>query len=131
MNIITYTNRIPDKWLIKDFFFDRNPNLSYLITYGKDNLHSILIDGNVSVEELELDLLPDSTQIFPGHSLNNYLPPPYLREDEKKRNLFLQLAATGNKPEFNKELKNFSCDRESDTQLVYGKNQEHDDSGID
>lgn len=56
MNIKTYTNRIPDKWLIKDSFFDCNPNLSYLVTYGSDTLHSVLIDVNVSVGELEKDL---------------------------------------------------------------------------
>jgi glyoxylase-like metal-dependent hydrolase (beta-lactamase superfamily II) len=56
MNIITYTNRLPDKWIIKNSFLDCNPNLSYLITYGSESLHSILIDVSVTAEELESDL---------------------------------------------------------------------------
>ena len=79
-----------------------------------------------------LKLLPDSTQIFPGHRLNYYsTPPPYLWKEEKKRNPYLQFAAAGNKAEFYQELKGFSCDRESDAQLTCRINPEHDDSGID
>ena len=53
MNIKTYINRIPDKWIIKNSFLDLNPNLSYLLTYGNQ---SILIDASMSVEELTEDL---------------------------------------------------------------------------
>lgn len=56
MNIKIYTNRIPDKWIIKDSFFDRYPNLSYLVTYGTENMRSILIDACVNIRELEHDL---------------------------------------------------------------------------
>jgi hypothetical protein len=53
MNVKTYINRIPDKWIIKNSFLDLNPNLSYLLTYGNQ---SILIDANMSAEELTKDL---------------------------------------------------------------------------
>jgi glyoxylase-like metal-dependent hydrolase (beta-lactamase superfamily II) len=56
MNIKTYVNRIPDKWIIKNSFLDHNPNLSYLITYGSKHAQSILIDANVGIEELTRDL---------------------------------------------------------------------------
>ena len=53
MNVKTYINRIPDKWIIKNSFLDLNPNLSYLLTYGRQ---SILIVANMSAEELTNDL---------------------------------------------------------------------------
>jgi hydroxyacylglutathione hydrolase len=247
MNIKTYINRVPDKWIIKGSFWDNNPNLSYLVTYGSTNLHSVLIDASVTVEELERDLnqlgsklerillththidhsfrlpeiiakysdvligihprgsrntfpeisydkylgltegmeiplgddritvlsapghtveticfwdkknrlffsgdvimegeigccdyhsggnrnvfyqtiiyllqlLPDSTEIFPGHRINSYsTPPPYLWSNEKKRNIYLQFAAAGNRSKFDQELKGFSLDHEPNNNLL-------------
>ena len=43
MDVVLYQNHIPSKWLIRDSFLDRNPNISYLVS---SNGESVLIDAS-------------------------------------------------------------------------------------
>ncbi|MDY7037492.1 MAG: GNAT family N-acetyltransferase [Thermodesulfobacteriota bacterium] len=56
MDIKLYRNHVPREWLVKDSFLDRNPNMSYLLSSGKENSRSILIDASGDVDRIIHDL---------------------------------------------------------------------------
>jgi len=53
MDVVLYQNHIPSKWLVRDSFLDRNPNISYLVS---SNGESVLIDASGDVDRVIHDL---------------------------------------------------------------------------
>lgn len=56
MHILPYKNHVPQKWLSKDSFLDRNPNMSYLASSGRPHTRCVLIDASGDFDTIVHDL---------------------------------------------------------------------------
>ena len=56
MHIQSYKNHVPQEWLTKDSFLDRNPNMSYLVSSGYPHTRCVLIDASGDLDAIINDL---------------------------------------------------------------------------
>lgn len=76
---------------------------------------------NIFYNTLEalLKILPEETRIYPGHYSEHYdSPPPYLLSEERKTNPYLVSILNHKRGDFDRALKQFSIDFETDDHFL-------------